>query len=179
MRSNSELLPLHEKLYKICFAINNVLDSLNSETVIFFSETRKPICEYTDNKRDNLNWMSMKPIIESMCNVKYLFVNKNNHDIDERSISISVFTNILIEDHYLEFLIASPMTGIKLRTGEIVWSVNLLDKREVIRLQQTISQYENTVVAFGNFGGYYEDLIDKEKYYLCYGEDKLTYFGNL
>lgn len=115
----------------------------------------------------------MKPIIESMCNVKYLFVNKNNHDIDERSISISVFTNILIEDHYLEFLIASPMTG------EIVWSVNLLDKREVIRLQQTISQYENTVVAFGNFGGYYEDLIDKEKYYLCYGEDKLTYFGNL
>lgn len=210
VRANENGFPLFVRLDGICGLVRNIIrsfgvtpDGYPAPTVVFFSESSRPSFSGSmADKKDVHSWLQVRYQLENQCGLKYLTEKRNNDDVNGMSFGVSAFctTKALqeIESYHTVSLLTegfgSGSTGIKLKTGEIVWGIHFpldfkgdglanLNYKTMLGLQKVMTDFKGSVCALGDFNtipGKLSDVINlaiNENYEFAV-HDTLTFFGS-
>lgn len=98
VRANMAGFPLYERINNICELINNIINKNNIEKyVIFFSEScRISFLGSMQEKKNIVNWLTIRNIISEKCNINFIIEKRNNEA--EMSFGVSAFCSKNIID---------------------------------------------------------------------------------
>jgi hypothetical protein len=203
VRSNSNGHPLNTRIDNLCKVVRNIMKSLDNKCIVFFSESCRPSFLGTREKKENVTfWLDIRNIISKTCGLNFLIEKRNNDDQSDMSFGVSAFyTDAVcqyIETYFVKSILnvgfGSAATGIKIKTGEIIWGIHFpLDfKKEgennsayatMVNLQNLMKEYKGSVCAIGDFntieGMIYQSIesaITNDFEFVLKGD--LTFFGS-
>lgn len=201
VRSNSNGHPLKDRLPKLCKAVNDFINILGRNCIIFFSESCRPSFDGSDrvNRQNEMSWFKIRRYIETACDIEYLVENANNNSY--MSFGVSAFCtpgymdniSALYRENILSEQPGSGCIGVKFNNGRVVWGIHIpLDFRGVDTDNQAYKAMLNLVdimrcnrnsIAIGDFNtisGRISDCINKAipedmQFNI---ENRLSFFGS-